>query len=489
MPAPVVATTSPSAASKVARNQEYAHSLGWDAHLQAIHRTLDRGRVTWDDNAFVRAVHRWQIVTGLPADGILGPVTWSYLRVAAGAARDSAISAQLPATGLGFRAVGDRNRQFGRAETIRALLATAAAWQRAHPRGPRLRIAEIGTIGGGPIDGHRSHRLGLDADIAPIRADGREEPVLWWQPVYSQALTQELVTLLRNNGTLPVHMVFFNDPGLRGVQRQDRHDNHLHVRFRPPSATVRAVTTPVVPAKATTAPSMSSGRGPALGALTVLTPGSPSVRPPYRFTPDDLVWTARLLEGEAGGRDTVENHAVIWTLLNRYALLYRRKSMPFHAMLRTFSTVLQCPLKNYGATKRSLRNEKEFVRTGGVITSQGRPPLPRGQLSRWLALQSRSWERLSPAARSVAVRALSGTLPNPVGNAVDFASTYQYYRDAHAGQEPSDDQWRRYTEDVARRKNLIWIGPVPGLDQKGNTFFLTQRLAHLPVGVVRVLPP
>ena len=87
-------------------------------------------------------------------------------------------------------------------ETIRAIQAIGAAWQRAHPRGPRLGIGDLSVRGGGPMRGHASHQHGLDVDIRPLRGDGREGPTTIRSPEYSRALTQQLVDLIRANGAL-----------------------------------------------------------------------------------------------------------------------------------------------------------------------------------------------------------------------------------------------------------------------------------------------
>ena len=63
----------------------------------------------------------------------------------------------------------------------------------------------------------------------------------------------------------------------------------------------------------------------------------------YKFTEDDLLWTARYLMGEAG--DDVERIAVLWTMVNRFAF-YRARGKgwrTFTALLRAFSSPLSVP--------------------------------------------------------------------------------------------------------------------------------------------------
>jgi hypothetical protein len=61
----------------------------------------------------------------------------------------------------------------------------------------------------------------------------------------------------------------------------------------------------------------------------------------YPFSADDVLWTARFLVGEAGGRDNLDNQAVIWAMLNRYALFTHRYYPTFHQFIRAYSTPLQ----------------------------------------------------------------------------------------------------------------------------------------------------
>ena len=66
----------------------------------------------------------------------------------------------------------------------------------------------------------------------------------------------------------------------------------------------------------------------------------------YQFTPDDLLWTARLISGEAGARDDLENRAVIAAMLNRFALFTHSDYPTFSSFLRAYSTPLQPVLRN-----------------------------------------------------------------------------------------------------------------------------------------------
>jgi hypothetical protein len=224
-----------------------------------------------------------------------------------------------------------------------------------------------------------------------------------------------------------------------------------------------------------------SGKAPAgpFGVLTATVAGRPFK---YQFTADDVLWTARFLVGEAGGRDNLDNQAVIWAMLNRYALFTHRYYPTFHQFIRAYSTPLQPVLKSSGAARRHM-HKKEFVRTGGNYPGTS---IPRGQLSRFLKLQRTPWNSLPAPARALAERALKGQVANPIGNASEFASTKVYFRDRNKRWPRDFAEWQRFTETFAAGKKWVWVGPITGLDQMKNAFFVQQRVANLPAGTVRV---
>lgn len=166
-----------------------------------------------------------------------------------------AVDMPLPSRGAGYQSYVPQSRQYGTAHTIRALQAIGAAWQRRHPDGPRIGFGDISFRNGGLMAGHKSHRTGFDADVRPMRNDGKEMGVVYQAPQYSRALTQELVNLIRANGVLPVRFIFFNDRGVTGVKPWPGHDNHLHLRFGGSSPAARA------PASAVGAPVLASAAG------------------------------------------------------------------------------------------------------------------------------------------------------------------------------------------------------------------------------------
>ena len=244
-----------------------------------------------------------------------------------------------------------------------------------------------------------------------------------------------------------------------------------------------------------------------LGTLEALIPGEAPFR--YTFTPDDALWTARFVRGEAGGRDDAENRAVIWSMLNRYALFThpashfgRRSGLPlwstFGGFLRAYSTTLQPFLKSAGAVDRSKRYAREkprkftWVPLGGSFTDKRGRTVEKGQLAHHLRLQKLPWSAPEMAgSRALAEAVLSGRVPNPIGPASEFADTAAYYWQRH-NRTPSPDAWRAFTHAHARGHKWTWVGDRPGLRQLGkNAFFIDNRVTVLakrgPV-TVRVIP-
>jgi hypothetical protein len=267
---------------------------------------------------------------------------------------------------------------------------------------------------------------------------------------------------------------------------------HFHLDLTPLSGAAAATSSPRPPASpkpAISKPSASIStvatadlpHGP-LGTLIAQLPRG--LRFSYRFTPEDLLWTARFLMGEAGGKNNLDNHAVIWAMFNRYALFTHKYFPTFHQFIRAYSTPLQPVLKSWGAARRHM-HKKTFVRTGGTY-APGHPEVPKGQLRQHLNLQKTPWGSLPQGARIVAEAAIKGHLRNPIGLASEFGSTYVYFHDQY-GRYPRDEEWRRYTEAYARGKKWVWVGSIPGLNQKENAMFIQAAVAKLPPGTVRVV--
>jgi hypothetical protein len=229
-------------------------------------------------------------------------------------------------------------------------------------------------------------------------------------------------------------------------------------------------------------------RGGPSGELGTLVVDAAGLRPfRYRFTAEDALWTAKLVQLEAGGDDDANSAAVLWAMLNRYALFTHRKFSTFTKFIRAYSTTLQPVLVNPQAAARHA-GKPHFVPSDGYYPGTA---IPRGQTRRHLATQKQPWEALKASARALTLRGLRGELPNPgIGNASEFASTRVLWMQRNKTRvEPSAEQWRAYTQAFAKRKKSVWIGEVPGLNQRRNAFFVKRLASGYPPNAVRVVSP
>lgn len=109
-----------------------------------------------------------------------GPRGWSYV------VRSHDLCAITPAS-----------RRWGRIPTV-IEIGDAARLFRATGNG-KLALADVSRRGGGYFPPHLSHRLGLDADIRPVRRDGRQcgQWTTWFSRSYDRAGTRALIRSIR----------------------------------------------------------------------------------------------------------------------------------------------------------------------------------------------------------------------------------------------------------------------------------------------------
>ena len=146
------------------------------------------------------------------------------------------VNTPLPASGVGF-VTNNRGPsgkfQFGQKSTIDAAQAVGTAWDALNANRP-FSIGQISLKGGGVMPPHKSHRLGLDVDVRPMRTDGANEPVNITDAGYDRATTTALIELWWKKA--PVQSLFFNDPTVIAAglsQFVNGHHHHFHVRLRP----------------------------------------------------------------------------------------------------------------------------------------------------------------------------------------------------------------------------------------------------------------
>jgi penicillin-insensitive murein endopeptidase len=153
------------------------------------------------------------------------------------------ITTLLPDNGDGFVTFnrGPNGRfQFGQQSTIDATLGVGRAWHDNHSEQP-FSVGHISKQGGGNFDPpHKSHKLGVDIDVRPLRKDGQNQEVTISNSAYDGASTAELIALWWEKA--PVQLILFNDQSViadGNSQFFDGHHNHFHVRLRMKDATIR----------------------------------------------------------------------------------------------------------------------------------------------------------------------------------------------------------------------------------------------------------
>lgn len=135
-----------------------------------------------------------------------------------------------------------------------------------------------------------------------------------------------------------------------------------------------------------------------------------------RFNEEDLLWTAKLVQGE-GARTEEEAAAIVWTLVQRrYWGTGMARPNPrafagyrsWHTYVQTFSQALNPKWLRTG----------EFCRPGGAHAATGYCSTER--LRRRDVLARATWDQLDPMPRAVALAFVEGKVPNVAPGVVDF---------------------------------------------------------------------
>lgn len=91
-------------------------------------------------------------------------------------------------------------------------------------------IGNISLANGTAYGQHSTHKSGLEVDIRPLRKDGLQLPVYWYDRDYDQAATAKLIALFRAHAS--VRRVLFNDTHIPFVTPFKNHDHHFHLELR-----------------------------------------------------------------------------------------------------------------------------------------------------------------------------------------------------------------------------------------------------------------
>jgi penicillin-insensitive murein endopeptidase len=132
-------------------------------------------------------------------------------------------------SGNGYYSYSTLDRQFATVATVNTLVHVCRAFIKQF-RDVKIGIGDMSFANGARMSPHKTHRNGRNADIRPVRTDGKETPVKIADPEYSRERTRALVELLRSEANLK--SILFNDAAIAGVTYWAGHYNHLHVSMK-----------------------------------------------------------------------------------------------------------------------------------------------------------------------------------------------------------------------------------------------------------------
>lgn len=131
--------------------------------------------------------------------------------------------------GNGYYSYSSMDRQYGTCHTIASLVHAARTFAEKYPD-LQIGIGDMSFANGAVMQPHKTHRNGKNADIRPLRTDGKMSPVRIIDPEYSRERTKALVEILQAESNLK--SILFNDTAIPGVTPWAGHDNHLHVSMK-----------------------------------------------------------------------------------------------------------------------------------------------------------------------------------------------------------------------------------------------------------------
>jgi hypothetical protein len=136
---------------------------------------------------------------------------------------------------LGYYVYGDLYKkpakgayQYAHPSMMTAILRVASEWQALDRR--RFGVGDISLPNGPDTPDHKTHIDGLQVDVRPLRKDGLEKQVYWWDAEYDLDATKRLLELFRTFA--PVKKVLFNDARVPFTMPWIHHDHHMHIALR-----------------------------------------------------------------------------------------------------------------------------------------------------------------------------------------------------------------------------------------------------------------
>jgi penicillin-insensitive murein DD-endopeptidase len=201
--------------------------------ILAIQRLLNIAGAGIDEDgdcgrATISAIEDYQRNWVRRPDGLVEPrgMTWSKL-VEAKFKLHRQVFVPLPQlSGNGYYSYASMDRQYGTAATVTSLVTVCRKFMETFPD-VKVAIGDMSFMNGARMRPHETHRNGRNADIRPVRSDGKRLPVAISDSHYSRERTKVLIELLRAEHNLKA--ILFNDIAIPGVKHWVGHHNHLHV--------------------------------------------------------------------------------------------------------------------------------------------------------------------------------------------------------------------------------------------------------------------
>lgn len=132
-------------------------------------------------------------------------------------------------SGNGYYPYSTMDRQYGTPATVAAVIEICQDFTEKYPN-LQIGVGDMSFANGARMAPHTTHRNGRNADVRPLRNDGKKLPVDIFSDQYSREYTSGLVEVIRAHANF--HSVLFNDADIRGVIHFEGHDNHLHVSMK-----------------------------------------------------------------------------------------------------------------------------------------------------------------------------------------------------------------------------------------------------------------
>ena len=183
------------------------------------------------------AVARLQRRVGLRPDGVVDDRTWRVLLW----------HFERPAFGrqglCDYSTVNGTEANWATSSVVAWL--EAAGRRFSEHTGLRIAIGDLSRRFGGPLPGHDLHARGLEADLRPIRDDGRQCAVGgndYRAGTYDPARTRRLIRIVRRVAKRRIELIAFNDPRLTAsglTIHAEGHDDHIHVTWCEPKSPAR----------------------------------------------------------------------------------------------------------------------------------------------------------------------------------------------------------------------------------------------------------